>query len=139
MTRTIRDGHAHLIGIGRPAVICPSYPKVLLQPPSSNALEDVGLVKFPDPPSPFWLKILNTGLIGAGLNTAWHCALMWRIGNDYWDGVAVGAGGMLEGGGSTVPKIGGIQALLELWRPWPGSPAFMALLCLVLLVVILFK
>ncbi|KAG8948324.1 hypothetical protein FRC04_009819 [Tulasnella sp. 424] len=136
MTRTIRDGHAHLIGIGRPAVICPSYPRVLLQPPSSNAPEDAGLLKFPDPPSPLWLKVLNTGLIGAGINTAWHCALMWRIGNDYWGGLPASGGGIPEGG---VPKIGGIRAMLELWRPWPGRPALVILLCLVLLAVILFK
>lgn len=136
MTRTIRDGHAHLIGIGRPAVICPSYPRVLLQSPSSNAPEDAGLLKFPDPPSPLWLKMLNTGLIGAGINTAWHCALMWRIGNDYWGGLDVSVGGVPEGG---VPKIGGIRAMLELWRPWPGRPALAILLCIVLLAVILFK
>ncbi|KAG8919531.1 hypothetical protein FRC01_001240, partial [Tulasnella sp. 417] len=118
MTRTIHDGHAHLIGIGRPAVICPSYAKALLEPPSSKAAGDDHLpVDFPDPPSPFWLKMLNTGLIGAGLNTAWHCALMWRIGNDYWNGLAVGR---VKGGTLGVPQIGGIQALLELWRPWPS-------------------
>ncbi|KAG8921113.1 hypothetical protein FRC01_000407, partial [Tulasnella sp. 417] len=136
MTKTIHDGHAHLIGIGRPAVICPSYAKALLEAPSSKpAGDDLLPVNLPDPPSPFWLKILNTGLIGAGLNTAWHCALMWRIGNDYWNGLAAGR---VTGGTLVVPQIGGIQALVELWRPWPShNPVLIIVLCFLLLVVIL--
>ena len=111
MASTIHDKHAHLIGIGRPAVVCPELPRALMSVPG------VEYLAIPAAPRPGWLKFINTGLIGAGIDTAWHCALMWRIGNGSWAGVQpydINAAQIVQ---RVVPTIGAFKSLFELWRP----------------------
>ncbi|KAG9011341.1 hypothetical protein FRB90_007356, partial [Tulasnella sp. 427] len=47
MTRTIQDSHAHLIGIGRPAIMYPNYPELIIQHQPTD-----GLIEIPNSPSP---------------------------------------------------------------------------------------
>lgn len=130
MAQTIRDGHAHLIGLGRPAVLYPYFPRVLL---SGRGVPDQ--LEFPELQSSFWMKILNTSLIGAGAGTAWHNALIWRLANQRWTGLAVPNGEQFRGG--PLPQISAEQALWDIWRPWYIMRLLgVLLLPLVLLIII---
>lgn len=115
MADTIRAKHAHLIGIGRPGVIYPHYPKWLLDvnPPTAE-LE----VPVPEAGVPVWIRMLKTGILGAGMNTAWHSSLMYYIGRGWWKGLPVPAEAKQEESiVATIPKIGGMMSLIDLWRP----------------------
>lgn len=134
MAETITSKHAHLIGIGRPSVLYPNYPKLILNPdPTTTTAEDAVSSKaadniyYPEVPNPAWIRALNTSLIGAGINTAWHCALMWWLGAGKWDGLKSRSGGLdaslTVGEVQTapltrreMPRIGAMGSMIDMWR-----------------------
>ncbi|KAG9034008.1 hypothetical protein FRB95_013983 [Tulasnella sp. JGI-2019a] len=134
MAETIRAQHADLVGIGRPSVVYPNFPRIILSskvtPPveygQSTDLSDPNHIYYAEPPSPAWLKLVNTSLIGAGIGTAWHCALMSRIATGRWDGLKSRSGTRDAAmsiqevqdtslSRSEMPRIGGIRSLYEMW------------------------
>lgn len=119
----ITNKHAQLIGIGRPSVLYPNFPNLILNTDHPEPHSDLDI---PEAPNPGWVSALNTALIGAGVNTAWHCALMWHIGTGRWAGLkrrAVsdrGAEGR-ESDASTrkdldMPRIGAVRSMVDMWR-----------------------
>lgn len=139
MAQTVKANHAHLIGIGRPSVYYPTYPQIIFNTGASTATEDSPLlttdalpdannIYYPKTPNPGWIRALKTGLLGAGINTAWHCALMWRMTTGRWDGLksrthpeADWAAPTVEEiqraplTGKEMPRFGAIRSMYEMW------------------------
>jgi hypothetical protein len=130
MAKTIFLNHAHLVGLGRPAVLYPSLPQQLLclveneTKWSNNPLMlsvEGGVPAYPLPTQPSWLSMVPIHIVGAGLNTAWYCALMGRISRGYWRGLVFTSGKADNGPSNrivdrgTVPYIGALQSLWEMW------------------------
>lgn len=130
MAKTIRSGHAHLLGIGRPAVIYPALPSLLFKPPPQDLLEDNDTrlcVLEGAPPDSSLSSFIRVPirLVGAGINTAWYCALMWRIGKGNWKGLGDDWRDVLAENKRRdpdgrirvpgVPRIGAIRSLWEMW------------------------
>lgn len=125
MTEMITAKHADLIGIGRPSVIYPNYPKLILRPTSTVAVADN--IFHPEPPNAGWVRALNTALMGAGINTAWHCALMWRISVGKWAGLksrsdeqdtplTISEVEATPLSREELPRIGAFRSIVEMWR-----------------------
>ncbi|KAG8817730.1 hypothetical protein FRC17_011125 [Serendipita sp. 399] len=75
----LRKKEASLIGIGRPSVVLPSYPRFLIDeriPP-----EDI-----PTPFEPVLPKLGISKLAGASVNTMWYCYEMKRLANSMLNG-----------------------------------------------------
>ncbi|KAG8881025.1 hypothetical protein FRB98_004591 [Tulasnella sp. 332] len=143
MAHSVRARHANLIGIGRPSVLYPNYPRIILKSGldhasvtsdpfadrcSSENSSAANRIHYEEAPTPAWSRVLNTSLVGAGIGTAWHCALMGRIATGKWDGLKSRSG---EDGDALsieevratpltrneMPRIGGIRSLFEMWSP----------------------
>jgi len=73
-----------------------------------------GSPMYPAPRRSALLGFVPVHLVGAGVDMAWYCALMWRIGSLAWDGLddPFGEDSVM---GSQVPSIGAFQSLWEMW------------------------
>lgn len=120
MASTIRANHAHLIGLGRPSVMYPNLPRILL----SSTDEEVGHLYFPDAPQPPPYLRFPVPVISAGFGTAWHCALMLRMAKNQWKGL--GSSSNPSAGPETVEgvtkveqaRLPEISTLGAVWDAW---------------------
>ena len=87
----LNSGHAHLLGIGRGSVLCPSLPSILREKKEKDhsLWDDIPFRREPDLSLPrilnywplnwLWSLVPKIKLIGAGVGMAWYVVAIRRI------------------------------------------------------------
>lgn len=76
MNAALEDNACDLIGIGRPAAICPDLPHLLLD---ENVSDDKASLILGTPHKPLLMRILPIRFLGAGLETMYYAAQIRRL------------------------------------------------------------
>ena len=71
LASAVRNNHASLVGLARPSVVQPMYPRIILD--ESISTEDI---PFPFEPR---LPRIPSKIVGGGISTFWYCYEMMRI------------------------------------------------------------
>ncbi|KAJ5812389.1 hypothetical protein N7474_008690 [Penicillium riverlandense] len=72
----LKGGVCDLVGIGRPAVLCPDFPRLIMDDTYSD--HEAGVV-FPKVPIPFLARLLRIKMLGGGAETQYFRAQIHRI------------------------------------------------------------
>lgn len=72
----MKDGVCDLVGIGRPAVLRPDFPQVIMNDIYSN---QEARVVFPNVPVPFLARLLQIRMLGGGAETVGYILIIPRL------------------------------------------------------------
>ena len=113
----LNSGHAHLLGIGRGSVLCPSLPSILKEKETDvSRYDDIPFGREPDlslprildyrPFSWMWSLVPKIKLIGAGVGMAWYIVAIRHISH-----------ASTRSNSDIIPKydMGGLGAVFWMW------------------------
>ncbi|KAE8376957.1 hypothetical protein BDV26DRAFT_305206 [Aspergillus bertholletiae] len=72
----LKGGACDIVGIGRPAVVCPNFPELVMD---DKYTDDEARVVLGKVPTPLWARILQIRVLGGGAETQFYAAQIRRL------------------------------------------------------------